>query len=280
MPLGREQVPVALLTIAAVQPSLTWLDPEGNCAAIRDQIGDLVATEPIDLIVLPEAFDGAPPELVPSSSAARIQTFLAELAGSTRTTIVGGSVAYRRADNRIVNACFIADRTGRIAGEYLKQRLFAAELSTRSAGKTGGCFEVDGMRVGVLICSDLWYPELAREFLDHVDVVCVPAKTTVPGTDYVQYARTLWLSLALTRAMENAVPVAVSDWCEGSHATGYTSGASSVNDPSGRPDTARVQQCLPDGRPGAVIARIDLDAVRRIRQYRREVGLLPPEGPR
>jgi len=77
--------------------------------------------------------------------------------------------------------------------------------------------EVDGVRIAVLICADLWDPQLTRELIGRADVVCVPAKTAVPSDQYVEYARILWHGLALIRAMENGLPIAVSDWASGRH---------------------------------------------------------------
>ena len=45
----------------------------------------------------------------------------------------------------------------------------------------------------------------------------MPAKTAVPSDNHVEYARTLWHNLALIRAMENGLPVVVSDWAGGRH---------------------------------------------------------------
>lgn len=269
-----------MIRVAALQPSLGWLEPERNRQTIRDMANQTAAAQPLDLLVLPEAFDGAPPELhVPNDPDGHVE-FIADLARSTNACVVGGSVAYRSHDGRIFNSSFVAERTGRIAGEYAKRKLFSAELSTRTAGRTPGIFELQGLRIGVLICSDLWFPELARELLDRVDILCVPAKTSVPSAEFVHYARTIWLSLAMTRAVENVVPVVVSDWCKQKHPTGYTSGASSLNDPAGRPETIRLQRHLPDGRAGVLVAELDLDAVDGIRKYRKATGLLPQGGPK
>jgi predicted amidohydrolase len=143
------------------------------------------------------------------------------------------------------------------------------------------------VRVGVLICGDLWEPALARELVDQVDLLCVPAKTTVPTDRYTEYARRLWWNLALTRAMENALPIVVSDWAEARHEAAaladgtkvrsvhHTSGGASINDPGRRPRFNEIQQVLPRGEPGLLAATIDLDAVARFRDYRRSMGLLP-----
>jgi predicted amidohydrolase len=268
---------VAVVTVAALQPSLSWLSPEANFLAVREMAVELAQTGPVDVIVLPEAFDGVPAEMDTSHTSDAARDFVAALARDVRAHIVGGSVACRRSSGQVVNACFVADRRGRIVGEYLKRRLFATELVTRIAGESPGIFDLDGLRVGVLICSDLWYPDLARELCGRVDLVCVPSKTTVRSADSVLYARTLWWSLAMTRAVENVLPVAVSDWCNKAHAMHHTAGAASLNDPAGRPDVARVQQRIQDGAAGFLMGRVDLDAVGQIRKYRQSVGLLPAD---
>jgi predicted amidohydrolase len=190
---------------------------------------------------LPEAFGGAPAEHDPAASQ-RARQFLAELAGSSHAHVVGGTVGYQDSQGRNWNACFVVDRRGRQVGCYRKQRLFGAERQVRVAGQEPGLFDLDGLRVAVLICADLWFPELLRPLIDRADVLCVPAKTTVPARRHVPYARRLWHSLA---------------------------------DPGGRPDVARVYRTLPGGRPGLLVHPLDLDAVARFRDYRRRVGLLP-----
>jgi len=266
---------VAVLTVTALQPSLTWLEPESNLRVIREMADRVAASGSVDVIVLPEAFDGVPAEMDASRGADHVREFVVELARRTEAHVVGGSVAYRHSDGRVFNSCFVVDRTGRLIGEYAKRKLFASERATRTPGEAPGLFDLEGLRIGVLICSDLWYPELAREMYGRVDLVCVPAKTTVPSREFVRYARVLWWSLALTRAVENVVPVVVSDWCEQSHPTCRTAGATSVNDPAGRPDVERTQRRIEEGHEGVVVAQIDLDAVEQVRAYRRSAGLLP-----
>lgn len=278
----QESARLASITVATLQPSLARLDRDANFEAIRRMVHEVAARQPVDLIVLPEALDGEGPDVdgpgVSEATSSDVRQFIVELATSAGAGVVGGSVAHRHGDGPITNTCLLADRTGRIVGEYAKRKLFATEADTRTAGRTPGIFDLSGLRVGVLICADLWYPELARELCGRVDVLCVPAKTTVPSAESVPYARTVWWSLAMTRAVENALPVVVSDWCEQAHATGFTSGATSVNDPAGRPDPTRLQRRMDDGQPGVLIAQIDLDAVAEIRQYRRAVGLLARKG--
>ncbi len=247
-------------------------------------VDDLAADRSVDLIVLPEACDGASPEIDNALTSNDLLTegraFVADLARRAGAAVVGGSMAIRHDDGRLVNACFVADRAGHIVGEYAKRRLFATEADHRTPGRTPGVFDLGGLRVGVLICADLWFPELARESLGQVDVICVPAKTTVGSEAFVPYARQLWWALSLTRAVENVLPVVVSDWAQQDYTTHVTAGVTSVNDPAGRPDPARVQRRIEGGRAGVLVSRIDLDAVAEIRHYRQAVGLIDQESAR
>jgi predicted amidohydrolase len=157
----------------------------------------------------------------------------------------------------------------------------------REPGTGAGLFEVAGIRVGVLICGDLWEPAFARALVDCADLLCVPAKTSVPSEGHVDYARPLWWNLALTRAMENGLPIVVSDWAEARHEAAtladgtkvrnvhFTCGGSSIVDPGQRPNFDALQATLPPGQPGVLSATIDLDAAAAFREYRRSVGLLP-----
>ena len=91
----------------------------------------------------------------------------------------------------------------------------------------------------------------------------------------------------MTRAMENGFAVVTADWPEARHEwqktvdgvttrqTHYTSGATSIVDPSHRPDIDRVRRVIDDGNKGVLRAEVDLEALRAFRDYRQDVGLLP-----
>jgi len=278
-----------VLRVAVLQPALHWLRPIPNMHALRQEAERLARPGAIDLIVLPETFNAQPCDFDEGESGRQARQFLATLARACGAAVVGGSIDYAHEDGSRRNTCFVVAADGREIGRYDKRVLFGRELDGRQAGNAPGIFELAGLRVGVLICADLWDPMLARELVGRVDVLCVPCKTTVLSERYTRYARALWWNLALTRAMENGVVVAVSDWAEGRHEatrlvagstlreTHFTSGAASLCDPSHRPDLDRIQRTLKGPAAGAIVADVDLDALERYRAYRRSVGLLPAE---
>jgi predicted amidohydrolase len=168
------------------------------------------------VVVLPESWVGLPPG-DPGFDHEQAVTFLKTLARSASVHVVGGALPMPGDGGRFHNRVHVVDPGGDLVGEYDKRILFGREQDTHVAGRNAGVFEIAGLRIGVLVCADMWRSELVGE-LAHTDAVFVCARTGVPSDAQVQYARTLWASLALTRAMEHGVPVAVSDWPNGRHA--------------------------------------------------------------
>jgi len=245
-----------------------------------------MASTPADLIVLPEVFNGMPSDYDPDAGP-QARQFLATLAKACKVNVIGGSIDYQDENGIRRNTCFVVDDKGNEVGAYHKRLLFGREMDTYQAGQNPGIFELAGIRVGVLICGDMWEPTYARELIDRVDLLCVPAKTTVPNELHLKYAREIWWNLTLTRAMENALPVVVSDWPETRHEAirlldgtkirdlHFTSGAASITNPGKRPLFDEIQDTLPQGKSGILTTKIDLDQVSKYRRYRRSVGLLP-----
>ncbi len=206
------------LHIATLQPPLRWRQPMPNMITLRKMAEELPSG--VDVLVLPEMWTGLidDPDVV--AQAGQSAQFLQTLARACGVIVVGGSFQRRTPSRRLQNVCLIINRTGEVAGEYVKRTLFSHERDTHEPGSEAGVFEVDGFRIGVQICADLWWPERTRPLIDRVDVLCVPAKTAVPSDNHVVYARTLWHALALTRALESGLPVIVSDWAAGRHVPG------------------------------------------------------------
>jgi predicted amidohydrolase len=171
----------------------------------------------------------------------------------------------------------VYDRTGQELGRYDKRRLFGFERRRNvQPGERALVVPLDGIPCGVLICADLWFPEQVRELAATADLLCVPAQTTIRAESQPAYARMLWQTLAMTRAQENVLAVAVCDQAASSRAPFRCGGVASITDPSAEADPAAIQRTLEDGGAGYLIATIDVPRLRRFRAYRRENGLLPP----
>ncbi len=275
-----------IFRVAALQPGLSFDDSDASLEALRRQLRQVSVHRRPDLIVLPEVFDGRPESGNPVDAAAFLQSVAREFGAH----VIGGSCLVTDDDGRRFNRCLVFEADGRAAGHYDKRVLFASESRLREAGEQAGIFELGGIRVGVLICADVWHPELARELLGRIDVLAIPIKSSVPAERQIEYARGLWHAMALTRAMENGFVVVVSDWPAGRHElrralesgrsreVHYTSGAACIVDPSYRPDMSRIQRLVPDGGQAVLTAEIDLSALATYRSYREGVGLLPGVG--
>ena len=155
----------------------------------------------------------------------------------------------RGAGGHIYNTAQLIDRTGRIAASYRKTHLFG-EID-RAAFSAGAALpeivELDGLRIGILICYDVEFPENVRTLaLKGADLVAVPTALMQPF-DIV--ARTI----VPARAYENQVFLAYADRCGTEGELSYC-GLSCVIAPDGS-DLARA------GRSEALIIA-DLDAER------------------
>lgn len=265
------------LTVCTIQPAIVWQEPARTFAGIAGLLAQAAATAALDVAVLPEHFDGAIAADGDEGPWCAAQSFAAELARRHRVNLVAGSVErWDTATEARVNTTVVYDRGGCELGRYDKRRLFGFERRRNVQPGNGAlALEVEGTRLGVLICSDLWHPELARQLAEQVDVLCVPAQTTIRPESEPAYARMLWHTLAMTRAQENVLVVVVSDQAATAQAPFRCGGVSSITDPSAEPVLSDIQQVLAGGEEGFLLARLDLQRLARFRSYRRLNGLLP-----
>lgn len=265
------------LTVCTVQPAILWNDPAATFDAIDAQMAAACRAAALDVTVLPEHFNALPAEEGDEQPWIEAQRFAADLAQRYRVHLVAGSVErWNPSLAARVNTCVVYNRDGQEVGRYDKQRLFGFEK--RRALRPGAqplLLTVEGVRLGVLICSDLWHPELARALAPHLDLLCVPAQTTLRPESEPAYARRLWHTLAFTRSQENVIALAASDQSATSVAPFRCGGVSSINDPSAEPDLAAMQRLIDDGGAGFLLAEIDTERLARFRRYRQEAGLLP-----
>jgi len=104
--------------------------------------------------------------------------YLIRLSDELSTCLIAGTVA-EAVDDRLYNACYVINR-GMPIGRYRKRYPVPGELSEGiSPGEKGLVLEVEGIRISVLICGDIFYRDLYDEARrERVDIVFVP--TTSP----------------------------------------------------------------------------------------------------
>ncbi|MGE5609113.1 MAG: carbon-nitrogen hydrolase family protein [Bacillota bacterium] len=85
-----------------------------------------------------------------------------DLAKTTQTPLLCWIV--ERSNEKLYNTSFLLDRAGQFAGKYRKVHANLGEQTWWgwSQGDTLTPLELDGVRYGVSLCSDMWFPETVR----------------------------------------------------------------------------------------------------------------------
>lgn len=269
------------LKICSVQAEFSPVKMQHNFRSLKTLIDRASDGFEPDLVVIPENFVMIGPVHGRKFDAAAALEFLQETAAEFEIILVGGSFHHLDQNNgRYLNSCYIIDSSGNIAGEYHKRKLFDREIHHRvTPGDQNTIIDIGGWKIGILICADLWYPELCREMEGEIDVLAVPAQSIVRSPDYQEYGRKLWHSLALTRSQENSIVVAVSDH-SASMNTPFACGGASICDPSASMSEntiESIQLTIDDGSAGFIKTIVDRESLDQFRKYRRQRGLLPDE---
>jgi len=163
----------------------------------------------------------------------------------------------------VYDAALVVGPSGGILGCYRKHRLsgpFERGVFRRGSGRDL-LFGLDGVRVAVLVCYDMEFPENVRRLaLAGAQVIAVP---TALSRDWAVVAE----KLVPTRAFENGVFMAYADRCGSEHGNAYA-GLSCIVAPDGR-DLARAGQ--QDTLLRARIVPRDHDATLRRLPYLRDL---------
>lgn len=100
-------------------------------------------------------------------------------------------------------SCLYIDEKGEILGKYRKTHLFDTERHYFSKGKDYPVLNTKFGKVGMMICYDLEFPEVARMLrMQGADIIFIPTANMKPYEEYQNvYVR--------SRAMENEIPVVI-----------------------------------------------------------------------
>jgi predicted amidohydrolase len=187
-------------------------------------------------------------------------------------TLVLGSTEFVHND-KYTNNCIVVHE-GEVA--YVPKTKILKSESNRGlvSGVNPGVIQIGDMKLGVLVCADLWEPKLLHLLAKQsVDIIAVPAWTLVlKGREKI--ARTSWHALSRTVSTQYGVVVAVAD-----HATALSD--------SKNPDNSvgnvtvifsadnRNKEYPIDDVVWKDIEIIGLDSIRAERQRWKEKGLSP-----
>ncbi|NNC23536.1 carbon-nitrogen hydrolase [Salinisphaera sp. USBA-960] len=188
------------MQVALAQQCPVVADPDTNLATVETTLAEQTEA---DLVVWPELF-------LPGYTIARVDTLaealdgervnrLRDVAAKYDTALVIG-IAEHCDNGHIANSALAIDRDGRIAGCYRKTQLFGDEADAFTPGETLEVVELAGVRIGLMICFDIEFPEISRALAAESAelLVSISANMRPFGPDHRLFAQ--------ARALENRRP--------------------------------------------------------------------------
>lgn len=252
--------------------------PDANRLKVSQWLQAEMRDNKPDIIVLPEmwttAYTLTSLDKLADTNGAKTKSFLKELALNYNVNIIGGSVANRK-DGKFYNSSFVFSRSGELVYEYDKVHL--VPMLDEPAFLAGGAavpevFELEGIKMGLIICYDLRFPEIIRSLaLDGAEVLHIVAEWPAARTQH-------WKVLQMARAIENQMYV-VSSNRVGEYAGVEFAGASMVIDPWGDVLLEGSEEC-----EETLSITLDLEKVKSVREdvpiftsrvphlYKKEIG--------
>jgi 5-aminopentanamidase len=254
------------LALTVVRVAALRLGPEIGALEVNRRASvsaiEAAAAAGAELVVLPElavsgyVFSGAE-EAHSCAEPAPGATTEAWQAAAERTgcTVVGGLCELDSAGH-LRNSAVVVDASG-LRAIYRKLHLWGRETLMFVAGdEPAPVVETPAGRIGVGICYDLWFPELARSLaLRGADILAAPSNLSasppqrgLPHLDVV---------VAISTAHVNRMHVVVADRCRVERGEGWL-GASLVV----AADGTVMAQSFDGAQPGSVLADLDLASAR------------------
>jgi predicted amidohydrolase len=182
---------------------------------------------------------------------------LSFIAAETGIALIAGGYE-SSGEERPYNTLVVVDGSGRIVETYRKLHLYDAfsyQESKRIKPGDGGLklAEVGGLRIGIMTCYDLRFPELARGLADQgADLICVAA-AWFKGDHKIDH----WETLLKARAIENTCWVAAAGT-----SSSHTVGHSAILDPMGV-----VQDYLNEEPRGIVTVDVTRRRIDEVREF-------------
>jgi predicted amidohydrolase len=116
----------------------------------------------LNMIVLSELSSYGPEKKYASSVPSKAEQFYSQLAKQHDVWLIPGSM-YEQAGTKIFNTTTVINNNGEIVERYRKIYPFYPYEEGVSCGQDFVVFDVPQGRIGVAICYDLWFPEVARQ---------------------------------------------------------------------------------------------------------------------
>lgn len=220
------------MKISVYQMEIIPGNPEANMKKVLNWVQKEVENAKPDLVVLPEMWTTSYTLEEIHQYADRdgdtVIPFLQVLAKTHNINIVGGSFA-NNVGGEIYNTAVVINRSGEVVYQYDKVHLVPMlnEPKYLAGGKkVPEVFELDGVKMGLIICYDLRFSEIIRPLaLEGAEVLFVVAEWPISRIHH-------WKNVQVTRAIENQMFV-VSCNNVGTYGNDTFGGTSMVVDPWG-----------------------------------------------
>ncbi len=257
------------ITIALVQMAPALNSAEDNLRKMGDFVERICAAQPTDLIVFPElCYTGTELGLRATSLAERVPghatNYLSKRADDFNTHIVFGLVIKEKVESILYNGLACLGPEGEVMSSYHKVHLQGEERQVYRSGFRFISVDADWGRLGLMIGSDLVFPEAARSLtLDGAELLVLAANWEIGRHEQ-------WRAHIISRATENALFVAAANRV-GDEPTMQFAGDSILAGPAGE-----IYTVLEEPMEGYAVATIDLDRVRAIREERQLIQVREP----
>ncbi|KAK9728218.1 Omega-amidase nit3 [Basidiobolus ranarum] len=238
-----------------------------NLSIARDRVLE-AARNGANVVVLPECFNspyGAQhfPEYAETIPGESVEV-LSQAAQKAKVYLVGGSIPEKSDDDKFYNTCTVYNPKGELVAKHRKIHLFDIDIpgkirfqesDTLSPGNAMTHFETEYGKIGVGICYDIRFPELAMIAARKGCIAML-----YPGAFNMTTGPLHWELLQRARAIDNQIYIAA---CSPARDTssGYTAwGHSTVVNPNGEVIATTEHE------EDIVYATIDLSKMKEARQ--------------
>lgn len=244
-----------------------WTDKEKNLEQMAQQMAE-ASLEGVDLVTFPEMFccpydNGCFPRYA-EKEGGKTWKHLSEMAKKHHVYLSAGTVPELGEDGKIYNTAYVFDRDGHQICRHRKIHLFDIDIKNGqyfkesdvlAPGNNITVFDTEFGKMGLCICYDLRFPELARLMADEgAFLLLVPAAfnmTTGPSH---------WELLFRSRAVDNQVYIIGTAPARDAEASYHSWGHSLAVDPWGD-----ILSEL-DEKPGSFKCTLNLEKQSQIRE--------------
>ena len=168
----------------------------------------------------------------------------------------------------LYNSVVVIDNKGKVMGSYHKSHLFAPAETWDTPGDTYPLFETEFGKLGLIICWDVAFPEIARIYaLEGADLLVVCSNWEDPFDGEVWQEGTLntheedWDLMCRARAYDNTLPLVAANRVGNDDGVLSWFGRSKIIDARGR-----IVKALDTREEGILFGTIDLDQSAQLRE--------------